>query len=286
MYLAHFGFQLAPFSQTPNTELFLALPPHYEALQTVLGALAMGEGMIKLTGEVGTGKTMLCRMLIAQLEQPSNDLSDTTLVYLPNPVLTGAQLQRAVARELALNSDDDVSVVSDIQDELIRLRQQGRKTVLLVDEAQALSDEALETLRLLGNLETEQEKLLQMVLIGQPELDMRLQAHHLRQLRQRISFMATLRPLNRAETELYIEKRISQAGAVRPLLSLAQKRAIWRASQGIPRLINQLCHKALILAWHQGQGKISNYHLWTAMQETYDVAKPRFYTPRLWSWSR
>ncbi|HCH6354908.1 TPA: AAA family ATPase, partial [Vibrio parahaemolyticus] len=173
MYLSHFGFRVQPFSLTPNTEMFLGLVPHYEAIQTILAAVQMGEGVIKVTGEVGTGKTMVCRKLIEQIE------SQVVLVYLPNPVLNGEQLQFAVARELGIDNDDPLRIVSLIQEHLIRVHSTGKKTVLIVDEAQALSPEALETLRLFGNLETERDKLIQLVLFGQPELDERLSMHEL-----------------------------------------------------------------------------------------------------------
>ena len=173
MYLEHFGLTQFPFHLTPNTELFLGLEPHYEAIQTVQSAIEMGEGLIKVTGEVGTGKTMVCRILVNQLEQ------DVQLVYLPNPALNGDELRRAIATELAVDSVDSTNLVEEIQAKLIELARRGLPVVLFVDEAQALSDEALEVLRLFGNLETEYNKLIQIVLFGQPELDERLEQHHL-----------------------------------------------------------------------------------------------------------
>lgn len=278
MYLQHFGFRTSPFSQTPNTELFLGLAPHFEAIQTVLSALEMGEGIVKVTGEVGTGKTMVCRMLIEQLSDQVN------LVYLPNPVLGGHELQVAIAREMGLKVYDSVSLVPLIQEALIRLRQSGVKTVLLVDEAQALPLEALEALRLFGNLETEQDKLLQMVLFGQPEFDERIAQHELRQFRQRITFSCQLRALTLEEGVAFIDSRLTKAGSAQPYLTLEQKKALWRSAGGIPRLINQLCHKAFLLAFMQQQKTISNQHLFTAMHDTYDAYKPLFKNPILWGW--
>lgn len=278
MYLQHFGFHTQPFSQTPNTELFLGLGPHFEAIQTVMAALDMGEGIVKVTGEVGTGKTMVCRMLIDQLSDKVN------LVYLPNPVLSGHELQVAIAREMGLKVYDSVSLVPLIQESLIGMQQRGVKTVLLVDEAQALPLEAMEALRLFGNLETEQEKLLQMVLFGQPELDERIAQHELRQFRQRITFSCQLRALTLEEGVAFIDSRLSKAGSEREYLTLEQKKALWRGAGGSPRLINQLCHKAFLLAYMQKQHKVTNHHLFTAIHDTYDACKPLFKKPVLWGW--
>ncbi|CAH6861451.1 MSHA biogenesis protein MshM [Vibrio chagasii] len=279
MYQAHFGFEQLPFTLTPNTDFFYGLAPHFEAIQTVISALEMGEGVIKVTGEVGTGKTMVCRMLV-------NHLKDcTALIYLPNPVLSGADLRHAVAKELDLTVENEASLVDNIQHKLIQLHNSGLRVVAVIDEAQALSDEALETLRLFGNLETEDKKLLQIVLLGQPELDARLEAYHLRQFRQRITFSSTLRALTLDETVAYIDNRIAKSGGNSELFSLNQKKAICRSSQGIPRLINQLCHKALLLSFSESKKNIDNQHLFSAMHETYDACKPKFKTPILWGWN-
>ncbi|OLQ88889.1 MSHA biogenesis protein MshM [Vibrio ponticus] len=279
MYLEHFGFNQLPFHLTPNTELFLGLEPHYEAIQMVNSALSMGEGVIKVTGEVGTGKTMVCRMLVNHFE------SHVQLVYLPNPALSGVELRQSVATELGLDVASNSKIVDQIQQRLIELTKQGKQVVVLVDEAQALSDEALEVLRLFGNLETEQRKLMQIVLFGQPELDERLQQHHLRQFRQRITFNAQLRALSLHETVAYIGNRTTKAGADSEIFTLAQKKAIWRASQGVPRLINQICHKSLVLASSQQLAKIANHHLYAAMHDTFDACKPKYKSPVLWGWS-
>ncbi|CAH7148547.1 MSHA biogenesis protein MshM [Vibrio chagasii] len=279
MYQAHFGFEQLPFTLTPNTDFFYGLAPHFEAIQTVISALEMGEGVIKVTGEVGTGKTMVCRMLV-------NHLKDcTALIYLPNPVLSGTDLRHAVAKELDLTVENEASLVDNIQHKLIELHNSGLRVVAIIDEAQTLSDEALETLRLFGNLETEDKKLLQIVLLGQPELDARLEAYHLRQFRQRITFSSTLRALTLDETVAYIDNRIAKSGGSPELFSLNQKKAICRSSQGIPRLINQLCHKALLLSFSESKKNIDNQHLFSAMHETYDVCKPKFKTPILWGWN-
>ncbi|MFA0521064.1 ExeA family protein, partial [Vibrio sp. 10N.222.55.E8] len=164
------------------------------------------EGVIKVTGEVGTGKTMVCRMLVNHLQ------NSTALIYLPNPMLSGADLRQAVAKELDIVVESEATLVDNIQHRLIELNRAGLRVVAILDEAQALSDEVLETLRLFGNLETEDKKLLQMVLLGQPELDVRLEEYHLRQFRQRITFSSTLRPLTLDETVAYIDNRIVKSG--------------------------------------------------------------------------
>lgn len=279
MYLDHFGLESLPFHLTPDTELFLGLEPHYEAIQTVNAALEMGEGLIKVTGEVGTGKTMICRVM-AKYFKPH-----IQLVFLPNPALDGDQLRVAVAKELGIEPIDSTSIVEDIQRRLIELAKYGRQVVVLVDEAQALSDDALEVLRLFGNLETEQSKLLQIVLFGQPELDERLAQYHLRQFRQRITFSAKLRGLTLDEAVAYIDNRLSKSGGGETIFSLSQKKAVWRASKGYPRLINQICHKALVLAYSKQSQNVANSHLFEAVHDTYDSCKPKFKSPRLWGWS-
>jgi len=276
MYQAFFGFSSEPFALTPNTALFYALPPHYEAINTVLSSIEMGEGIIKVTGEVGTGKTMVCRMLINQLGE------QVRLIYVPNPLQSGESLRRAIAHELEVEAADSNDLIEQIHTKLLGICKQGKQVVAIIDEAQALSDEALEVLRLFGNLETEERKLLHIVLLGQPELDSRLEANHLRQFRQRITFNATLRTLTISEGCAYIQHRIESCGCNLPLFTLAQKKSIWKASRGIPRLINQICHKALILAFSMQQKTIQNKHIYEAVQDTYDARKPKYKTLYLW----
>lgn len=280
IYQSFFGLSQSPFSLTPTTALFHGLEPHFEAIQTVLSAIEMGEGIVKVIGEVGTGKTLVCRMLINQLKD------NVHLIYLPNSVLTAHELKRAVANELSLSRDlDSESLVEAIHLKLLEIHQSGQTVVALIDEAQALSDEAIETLRLFGNLETEYRKLLQIVILGQPELDERLQQHSLRQFRQRITFSARLRPLTMSETVAYIEHRMSQSGSEAEVFSLHLKKSIWKATQGIPRMINQVCHKSLLMAFMEQKKKVDNNHVFIALHDTFDVRKPKYKTPYLWGWS-
>ncbi|OEF22895.1 ExeA family protein [Aliivibrio logei] len=281
MYESHFGLKQLPFTLTPNTSLFHGLLPHYEAIQTVLSAISMGEGVIKVTGEIGTGKTLVCRMLMNQL--PSN----VELLYLPNPVMNGHELRQALAKELRIEQHgDDIALTDRIHEKIIELQALGKTAVVFLDEAQALSDEALETLRLFGNLETDYKKLLQIVLFGQPELDERLQQYHLRQLRQRITFSATLRPLTMSETVAYIRFRMTESGCEVNPFSLTQMKAIWRATTGVPRLINQVCHKSLLISFSEQLIIVSSRSFFSAIKDTTDTMKPTYYFPKFWGWRK
>lgn len=276
MYLKHFGLSQTPFSLTPNTGFFFGLSPHVEALQVLQTALQTGEGFIKVTGEVGTGKTLLCRKLI-------NDLpSGFHCAYLPNPYLTPAELRWAVANELGLHYAKDIDqqqLTGLIQQQLLELSSHGQAIVLVLDEAQALPDDSLEALRLFTNLETESRKLLQVVLFGQPELDERLKRQEFRQLRQRITFSYNLRPLTWDETDAYIRYRLAIAGRQgEPLFTPKLTRKIAYASRGIPRLINILAHKALLLSFGEGVTRVKASHVRDAILDTEDASKNSFWS--------
>ncbi|HDX8357630.1 TPA: MSHA fimbrial biogenesis protein MshM [Aeromonas hydrophila] len=280
MYLNHFGLQEAPFGLTPNTGFYYGLPPHEEALQVLNWALAQGEGFIKVTGEVGTGKTLLCRKLLSEL---GSEERPVRLAWLPNPHLSPAELRIALALELGLPVRDqsELDLTDRIHRHLIALHQQGSRVVVLIDEAQALPDETLEAIRLFGNLETESSKLLQIVLFGQPELDSRLAKPHLRQLRQRIGFSYCLRPLRFDETRAYLEHRLHISGyRGAPLFGGSALRQLWRASRGIPRLINILAQKCLMLAYGQGARQIDGRLVRLAVRDTDDAR--RFVSRRWW----
>lgn len=279
MYLNHFGLQEAPFGLTPNTGFYYGLPPHEEALQVLNWALAQGEGFIKVTGEVGTGKTLLCRKLLSEL---GSEERPVRLAWLPNPHLNPAELRIALALELglAVRDQSELDLTDRIHRHLIALHQQGNRVVVLIDEAQALPDETLEAIRLFGNLETESSKLLQIVLFGQPELDARLAKPHLRQLRQRIGFSYCLRPLRFDETRAYLEHRLQISGyRGAPLFGGRALRRLWRASRGIPRLINILAQKCLMLAYGQGARQIDSRLVRLAVRDTDDA---RRLVPRRW----
>ncbi len=278
MYLSFFQLSEMPFSLTPNTHFFCALEPHNEAMQVLLSALSMAEGFIKVTGEVGTGKTLLCRKLLNHIED------NYVVAYLPNPYLTPDELRWALASELGLELDpktDQQALSQSIEHRLLALMREDKKVVMIIDEAQCLSWDALEALRLFTNLETESRKLLQVVLFGQPELDQRLANPRVRQLRQRIGFSFQLRPMTPSEVVYYIQHRLRCAGAEgAPLFSKRLSLHIARASRGIPRLVNVLCHKVLLQAYGEGTQAISKRHVKTAILDTEDCRADK----REWIW--
>lgn len=272
MYLQHYGLRELPFSLTPDTQFFFEYGHYRDALDTLKVALAGGEGFIKVTGEVGTGKTLLCRKLLNSLERKAYYTA-----YIPNPFLAPSALTLALADELGLTQEPDTSqhrVIKDITRRLIQLHTEGKKVVLLIDEAQAMPGETLDALRLLTNLETEKRKLLQVVLFGQPELDERLAEHAFRQLRQRITFSYRLAPIDRQALEAYVTHRLLVAGAQGNVRFASDALdALHQFSAGIPRLINILSHKALMAGYGQGQKDVSRHHVELAARDTEYVAK-------------
>lgn len=266
MYLEHFKFKKAPFTLTPNTEFFCELPTHQEALNVLLLSLAQGEGFIKIIGEVGTGKTLLCRILLNTL----ND--DYVTAYIPNPDQTPEGLRIAVAMELGLEVDNHWSqhqLLEAINHRLLKLHKAGKKTILIIDEAQALPDACLEAVRLLTNLETEEQKLLQVVLFAQPELEAKLDKNALRQLKQRITFSYVLQPLARHELDMYLCHRLARAGhTYGSIFTQVAKRRLFRASRGMPRLLNILCHKALLVAYGRGERIVDGKAVSSAVADT------------------
>jgi MSHA biogenesis protein MshM len=268
LYLRHFGLQQSPFSLTPNTAFYVDLPQHHEAMEVLTTALNVSEGFIKVTGEVGTGKTMLCRKLMNEAPE------DWVIAYIPDPYLSPLELRWALACELGLKQSDGIDsqqLVQLIQRHLVVLAGQEKRVVLIIDEAQALPDDTLEALRLLTNLETEQRKLLQVVLFGQPELDKRLASYKFRQLRQRVSFSYFLRGMSYYEVQAYVSTRIDIAGVRQPLFSPGALKAIWKYSRGIPRLVNVLSHKGLMLAFGENKLQVDARHLRYAAKDTEDV---------------
>ncbi|MBD3812499.1 MAG: AAA family ATPase [Betaproteobacteria bacterium] len=264
-YLAHFGLAEAPFGLTPDTDFFFASPPHQEALDTLLYALENGEGFIKIVGAVGTGKTLLCRTLLAELPRRCRAL------YLPNPALDPVGILCAVAEELGIKLTGQESyyrVHKAIQSRLIALARRGTRVVLILDEAQAISLESLETIRLLSNLETEKRKLLAIVLFGQPELDARLQA--IPQLKTRISFHDRLRPLEREELVAYLSHRMARAGFESAVLPFNPRAVglLYEASAGVPRVANVIAHKALMLAYGKGLHRVGGREMREAVRDT------------------
>ncbi|AUH71962.1 ExeA family protein [Legionella sainthelensi] len=277
MYLEHFKLHKAPFTLTPNTEFFCELTTHKEALNVLLLSLAQGEGFIKIIGEVGTGKTLLCRLLLNCLTE------EYITAYIPNPHQTAEGLRLSLARELGMEPKEiwtQYQLLEAINQRLLELHRSEKKTILIIDEAQALSDESLEAVRLLTNLETEEYKLLQVVLFGQPELDAKLDQSGLRQLKQRITFSYYLQPLARHELDKYLNHRMARAGYTYGSIftQTAQKR-LYRASQGLPRLLNILCHKSLLVAYGQGKAQVDGRAVRRAITDTLNS------TPLEWIYS-
>jgi len=269
MYQEYFGLTEAPFSITPDTSYFYAHGHYSEALNTLLVALRTGEGFIKVTGEVGTGKTMLCRKLLNTVEDRF------VTAYIPNPMLTPYGLQSAVADELGLDMSRHYGhhqLLKMITNRLLELTADGKNVVLCIDEAQAMPVERMEALRLLTNLETEKQKLLQVILFGQQELDERLNETNVRQLKQRITFSYKLKPIDKDGMELYLTHRLGIAGYKGGnLFEVKAMNSLFKASRGIPRLINILSHKSMMSAYGEGTKYVDNKNMRAAIKDTEDA---------------
>ena len=269
MYLEHFGLGEYPFAITPDTDFVYRAQSHQAAMNVVLLALDSGEGFVKVTGEVGTGKTLLSRRLLASLG------ANVVTAYLLNPRLTPCGLLRAIAEELGLprrRGIDEHGLYQQLEAELIRLAAEGRRVVLCIDEAQAMSVESLEALRLLSNLETGKRKLIQTVLFGQPELDERLAHHSIRSLVSRIAFSARLHGLHFDDFSQYLRHRLVVAGWRGPdVFSVGARWLLWYASRGTPRLANILAHKGLMLAFGRGRHRVGVALAWAAVRDEIGV---------------
>ncbi|SMF34609.1 MSHA biogenesis protein MshM [Alteromonadaceae bacterium Bs31] len=270
MYQQHFKLAEPPFSLTPDTQFFINQQSHRDALNTMLVALQHCEGFIKVVGEVGTGKTLLCRILLSRLR------NHFVTAYIPNPYLNPEELKAFVAQEIGADYSPDMQahvLMSSIYRKLMQLAHHGKQVVLVVDEAQAMPRETIESLRLLTNLETEKRKLLQVVMFGQPELDTLLSRPDLRQLKQRIIFSEYLKSFSEQGVADYVRHRIDSAGGSKDLFT---RRALWlisKGSGGIPRLINILAHKALISSYGKGLKRVGVAQVAAAI---FDTSETRF----------
>lgn len=264
MYKHYFGLQDSPFSIAPNPQYLYMSTRHREALAHLLYGVKSDGGFILLTGEVGTGKTTVCRCLLAQIP------SDVDIAMVLNPKQTALELLATICDEFNINYGADHSIktlVDKLNLFLLDSHQAGRKAILIIDEAQNLAVDVLEQLRLLTNLETNQRKLLQIILLGQPELLTLLGRQELRQLSQRVTARFHLDALNRQEVAEYIQHRITVAGGNQSLFPPASVRRIYQISGGIPRLINLVCDRALLGAYVENQSRVSTAIVTKAAQE-------------------
>ena len=268
MYTSFFGLSEKPFSITPDPRYLYLSERHAEALAHLIYGVKESGGFIQLTGEVGTGKTTLVRSLLQQLP----DFADVAVVL--NSQLSRVEFLTSICEELRVPLPEQRSSIKALTDALnaylLENHSRGRRTILIVDEAQNLRVEVLEQVRLLTNLETSKQKLLQIILIGQPELRELLARIDMRQLAQRITGRYHLEPLTRDETIAYVEHRLKVAGAIGPIFSAAAKRELYRLSGGVPRMINVIADRALLGAYTVEAREVTPELVRSAVQEVFD----------------
>lgn len=264
VYLDYYGLTEPPFDITPNPRFLFYSGKHREAYNHLLYGIRERKGFVQLTGEVGAGKTTLCRAMLEQLD------GNYSTALILNPILNADELMKAIATEFGLDVRglDRLDTIAKINDFLLWNVEEGKETVLIIDEAQNLTEDLLEQVRLLSNLETDNRKLLQIVLMGQPELRERLNSPNLRQLRQRITVRYHLSPLSQAEISQYIQHRLEVSGAKgAPRFT---KAALWRIHHytgGIPRLVNAVCDKALLAGFVNQRSELGYRVVGAAIRE-------------------
>ena len=271
MYESYFGFTEAPFSIAPNPRYLYMSPHHKEAMAHLLFGVREGGGFVQLTGEVGTGKTTLCRQLLAELPE------EVDVALILNPRIDERELLKAICNELRVDYERGATIkqlLDRLNTYLLDAHSRGRNTVLIIDEAQNLSEGVLEQVRLLTNLETSQKKLLQIILVGQTELRDMLALRSLRQISQRITARYHLKPLDRRDLREYLAHRLKQSGCERMLFSRGAVSHIYRLSGGIPRLVNVICDRALLGAYAQGLPRVTRGIVNRAGNEVFDIGKP------------
>lgn len=266
MYQDYFDFAEMPFHVTPNPRFLFLSPTHEEALQHLRYGIEDKKGFIVLTGEVGCGKTTLCRKLLEELELRE----DVDTALLLNPRISETELLRGIMKELGEKTDKSskTDLLDTMNDILLDRIDKGREIVVIIDEAQNLSFEVMEMLRMLSNLETYDQKLLQIILMGQPELGLKLKEERLRQFRQRVLVHYDLQPLNFEEVQLYIQHRLSLAGSNgRPRFTSRAVRKITKGSLGIPRMINNICDKALLSVYIRQGDEVNWWDVQRALKD-------------------
>ena len=271
-YLAHFGLKEHPFTLTPNTNQYFPIDTHVEIIQSIQFGIARNTGILKVVGDVGTGKTMLCRLLLRKLVE-SND----AVAYLNAPQVDPQSLVSLVCAEFGLETGSQAQMMQFLNTFLLEQHALGRNSVLIVDEAQALGPEGLEAVRLLSNLETERNKLLQIVMFGQAELDELLQRNELRQINQRIGFSFNTGPMTLGEATHYVNHRVRTSrvdGIDFPVFSDRAMELLAKSAGFVPRVINILADKALLVAYGEGAIQVSDKHVEVAIDDSPQLAQP------------
>jgi len=271
-YLAHFGLKEHPFTLTPNTNQYFPIDKHVEIIQSILFGIARNTGILKVVGDVGTGKTMLCRLLLRKLVG-SND----AVAYLNAPQVDPESLVTLVCAEFGLETGSKPQMLQALNTFLLEQHALGRNAVLIVDEAQALGPAGLEAVRLLSNLETERNKLLQIVMFGQSELDELLQRPDLRQINQRIGFSFATGPLTLGEAVHYISHRVKMSRVDNvdfPIFTVGAMELLSQSASFVPRVINILADKALLVAYGEGAIQVTDKHAEGAIDDSPQIAKP------------
>lgn len=265
MYQEFYGFREMPFNITPDPSFLFLSPTHQEALSNLRYGINEKKGFIVLTGEVGCGKTTLCRTLLNELDEKTHE----TILIL-NPRIDEEQLIVNILRELGERVPrNKADFTSRLNTALLKRIKAKKEIVMIIDEAQNLTFEVMEQVRLLSNLETDDRKLLQIILMGQPELKEKLREKRLRQLKQRVLVYYDLSALDRDETASYIQHRLTLAGgAGRPRFTSAALRKIFKQSKGTPRLINNLCDKSLLAAFIRNSDQVTYWDVRKAIKET------------------
>ncbi len=278
MYLSHFGLNEPPFRITPHTEFFFSGANRGATLEALLYAITHDEGIVKVTGEVGSGKTMLCRVLVERLPK------SVETIYLANPSLSRDEILHVIAADLQVESRGErvTILLRALQERLIKLYAAGRRVVVLIDEAHAMPIETLEEIRLLSNLESNRHKLLQIVLFGQPELDHHLGLPNMRQLKERITHSFKLEPLVRSDVESYVDFRMRAAGYRGPnVFAPPAMKLISQSSQGLTRRINILADKSLLAAFADGTHQVTAKHARAAVRDS-EFSGSRRGVPSAW----
>lgn len=273
MYLRHFGLAQYPFSLNPNTRFFFKLKGHELAFAHIVSAIEGGEAVVKITGEVGTGKTMLCRKTLNALDAHADRY---LTAFLPHPILSETDALLAIADEFRFEVNKQgrqYDLLKTISSELLKSSRAGKHCVLFIDEAQAMPEETLQVLALMAQLSGDALPL-QIILFGQPELDQRLDLPALRQLSRQIKASYSLPTLSAEEMAAYIEYRLAKAGHSGGLMERDALEALFNASAGVPRLINILCHKALLVAYGKGKQRVGRSEIEAAVIDTESLQPP------------